>query len=220
MNPSGPHIKVIIAEDQTIVLHALILMLKTLKNIEVIGSAQNGDELLKLLERTRPDVILTDINMPVLSGIDASRIINEKMPWIKVIALSVYDHPVYIKKMFKNGAKGFVSKFATEQELEKAINTVFGGEIYISEEISRTMLRDFSEIENSNVTSDYFSLTSREIEIIQLLADGLFTREIAEKLFISDKTIERHKTNILKKLNLRNTPQLIREAILKGIILV
>jgi DNA-binding NarL/FixJ family response regulator len=156
--------------------------------------------------------------MPKMNGTEALKLIDEKMPWVKVIALSMYDHPVYIKKMFKNGAKGFISKNAANMELDKAIKTVYDGDIYISEEISRIMLRGYSNTTDSDEDPDYNSLTSREIEIIQLLSDGLYTREIAAKLFISDKTVERHKTKILKKLKLRNTAQLIKVAIIKGII--
>jgi DNA-binding NarL/FixJ family response regulator len=210
---------VIIAEDQSIILHSLVILVKTFKNIEVIGTAANGKELLKLLEESRPDVILTDIQMPHLDGIEATRIINEKMPWIKVIALSMYDHPVYIKKLLKNGARGFVSKNASENELEKAISTVYNGDLYFSEGISKTLLREVSDQSVLNDNFNYNSLTSREIQIIELLADGFYTREIAEKLFVSNKTVERHKTNILKKLNLRNTAQLVKTALQKGIII-
>ncbi|MCK9424160.1 MAG: response regulator transcription factor [Bacteroidales bacterium] len=219
MNPPNIHIKVIIAEDQSIILHSLVILVKTFKNIEVIGTAANGKELLKLLEESRPDVILTDIQMPHLDGIEATRIINEKMPWIKVIALSMYDHPVYIKKLLKNGARGFVSKNASENELEKAISTVYNGDLYFSEGISKTLLREVSDQSVLNDNFNYNSLTSREIQIIELLADGFYTREIAEKLFVSNKTVERHKTNILKKLNLRNTAQLVKTALQKGIII-
>ena len=207
-----------IAEDQAIILHSLMILINSIPNIEVIGTALNGLDLLTLLENDKPDVILMDINMPKMNGIEATKILDEKMPWVKVIALSMYDHPVYIKKMFKSGAKGFVSKNATKMELGKAIQMVYGGEIYISEEISRILLREYSSATDSDEEGDYTSLTSREIEIIQLLADGLYTKEIAEKLFISDKTVERHKTNILKKLKLRNTAQLVKVAITKGII--
>jgi len=207
-----------IAEDQAIILHSLMILLNSLQNIEVIGTALNGVELMALLEKDKPDVILMDINMPKMNGIEATKIIDAKMPWVKVIALSMYDHPVYIKKMFKSGAKGFVSKNATKMELGKAIDMVYNGDIYISEEISRILLREYSNTADSDENADYTSLTSREIEIIQLLADGLYTKEIAEKLFISDKTVERHKTNILKKLKLRNTAQLVKVAITKGII--
>lgn len=207
-----------IAEDQAIILHSLMILLNSLENIEVIGTALNGVDLLTLLEKNKPDVILMDINMPKMNGIEATKIIDAKMPWVKVIALSMYDHPVYIKKMFKSGAKGFVSKNATKMELGKAIEMVYNGDIYISEEISRILLREYSNTTDSDDNADYTSLTSREIEIIQLLADGLYTKEIAEKLFISDKTVERHKTNILKKLKLRNTAQLVKIAITKGII--
>jgi len=207
-----------IAEDQAIILHSLMILLNSLQNIDVIGTALNGVDLLALLEKEKPDVILMDINMPKMNGIEATKIIDAKMPWVKVIALSMYDHPVYIKKMFKSGAKGFVSKNATKMELGKAIEMVYNGDIYISEEISRILLREYSNATDSDENADYTSLTSREIEIIQLLADGLYTKEIAEKLFISDKTVERHKTNILKKLKLRNTAQLVKVAITKGII--
>ena len=218
MNPPVKKIKLMIAEDQAIILHSLMILLNSIPNIEVIGTALNGLELMALLETEKPDVILMDINMPKMNGIEATKILDEKMPWVKVIALSMYDHPVYIKKMFKSGAKGFVSKNATKMELGKAIQMVYGGEIYISEEISRILLREYSSATDSDEEGDYTSLTSREIEIIQLLADGLYTKEIAEKLFISDKTVERHKTNILKKLKLRNTAQLVKVAITKGII--
>ena len=207
-----------IAEDQAIILHSLMILLNSLQNIDVIGTALNGVDLMALLEKEKPDVILMDINMPKMNGIEATKIIDAKMPWVKVIALSMYDHPVYIKKMFKSGAKGFVSKNATKIELGKAIEMVYNGDIYISEEISRILLREYSNASDSDENADYTSLTSREIEIIQLLADGLYTKEIAEKLFISDKTVERHKTNILKKLKLRNTAQLVKVAITKGII--
>ncbi len=218
MNSPAKTIKLMIAEDQAIILHSLMILLNSLQNIEVIGTALNGVELMALLEKDKPDVILMDINMPKMNGIEATKIIDAKMPWVKVIALSMYDHPVYIKKMFKSGAKGFVSKNATKMELGKAIEMVNHGDIYISEEISRILLREYSNSSDSDENADYTSLTSREIEIIQLLADGLYTKEIAEKLFISDKTVERHKTNILKKLKLRNTAQLVKVAITKGII--
>ena len=218
MNPPVKKIKLMIAEDQAIILHSLMILLNSIPNIEVIGTALNGLDLLTLLENDKPDVILMDINMPKMNGIEATKIIDAKMPWVKVIALSMYDHPVYIKKMFKSGAKGFVSKNATKMELGKAIEMVYNGDIYISEEISRILLREYSNSSDSDDNADYTSLTSREIEIIQLLADGLYTKEIAEKLFISDKTVERHKTNILKKLKLRNTAQLVKVAITKGII--
>jgi len=207
-----------IAEDQAIILHSMMILLNSIQNIEVIGTALNGLDLMELLEKEKPDIILMDINMPKMNGIEACKIIDAKMPWVKVIALSMYDHPVYIKKMFKSGAKGFVSKNATKMELGKAINMVYDGEIYISEEISRVLLREYSNTDDSNGDGDFTSLTSREIDIIQLLADGLYTKEIADKLFISDKTVERHKTNILKKLKLRNTAQLVKVAITKGII--
>jgi len=220
MNPPIRQIKVMVAEDQAIILHSLLIILGTIPNIEITGTASNGADLIRLLEKVKPDIILMDIGMPYMNGIEATRVIDEKMPWVKVIALTMDDHPVYMKKMFKSGAKGFLSKNAPVHDIARAIQMVYEGEIFISEEISRVMLKDYSNTAEPGDNPDYSSLTPREIEIIQLLSEGLYTREIAEKLFISDKTVERHKTNILKKLRVRNTAQLVRVAISKGIISV
>ena len=120
-------IKIMIAEDQVITLHALKSLLDGYLNLEVIGEAQNGVELMRLMEKDKPDIILMDINMPVLNGFETMRIIDEKMPWVKVIALSMYDHPIYIKQMLKAGAKGFISKNSSLDELYQAIVEVHNG---------------------------------------------------------------------------------------------
>jgi len=211
-------IKIVVAENEAIILHALLILLRSVEGTEVIGTARNGEELLQLLKIKKPDIILMDINMPVINGIEATKIIDQKMPWVKVIALSMDEHPSHVKKMFRSGAKGFLLKNTHEVQLGVAIRKVFEGEVYISEEVSKMMLNEYPENSEPSENGGYKPLTNREIEIIQLLSDGLYTKEIAEKLFISDKTVERHKTNILKKLHLRNTAQLIKFAMKKGII--
>ncbi len=219
MNPPSTHIKLMIAEERCIILQSLVALCRTFKNMEVIATARNGTEWMQILETARPEIIITGIQMPFRDGFESTRTINEKLPLIKVIVLSMYDHPAYVKKLLKIGVRGFISKNASENELEKAILSVFNGDIYLSEEISRSIINDFSDPTGSTVIQNYNSLTFREIQIIQLLSDGCYTREIAEKLFISPKTVERHKTNILKKLNLRNTAHLVKMAIQNGIIL-
>lgn len=154
-----------------------------------------------------------------MNGMEATKLIDEKMPWVKVIALSMYDHPVYIKEMMKNGASGFLSKNCSVKELFDAIRTVYAGKTYLSTEIQRSVLNEYTKHSKENDTDGINSLTSREIEIIQKLAGGQTTREIANRLFISSKTVERHKTNILHKLRLRNTHQLVKLASEKGLLL-
>ncbi len=219
METTKERIKIMIAEDQGLFRHALASLLKRVEGFEVIGLAGNGMEVLKQLETARPDIILMDIKMPQMNGIEATRKINEKMPWIKIIGLSMYDHPTFIKEMLRNGAKGFLSKDCTFEELREAIQTVFAGGTYLCKNAAKVVINEFSSNSTISEITGIQSLTSREIEIIRLLAEGNITKEIATKLFISEKTVDRHKTNILKKMKLKNTPQLIKVAVDQGIIL-
>jgi two-component system response regulator NreC len=219
METTKEHIKIIVAEDQGLIRHALASLLKRIDGFEVVGLAGNGMEVLTLLETLRPDIILMDIKMPKMNGIETTRKVNEKMPWIKIIGLSMYDHPTFIKEMLRSGAKGFLSKDCAFEELREAIQTVFAGETYLSKNASRMVIDEFSKNSTMPETGGIQSLTTREIEVIQLLAEGNITKEIATKLFISEKTVDRHKTNILKKLNLKNTAQLVKIAVDQGIIL-
>jgi two-component system, NarL family, nitrate/nitrite response regulator NarL len=210
--------KIMIAEDQLLLMDSLVSLLRDFDEFEIIGLAGNGLELLQLLEKEKPDVILMDIKMPIMNGVEVTKVINDKMPWVKVIALSMYDHPVFIKEMLKSGAKGFLSKNCKKEELYEAIKNVQGGKTYLSKNAQEIVLQGFANDQTMENFDSSKSLTSREIEIIQLLAEGLYTKEIALKLFISEKTVERHKTNILKKMQLRNTAQLVKVAVERGII--
>ena len=218
MKNANAKITIMVADDLGLILHSLVTLLNGVEDFEVIGTAQNGIVLLQLLEEKKPDVVIIDINMPKMSGIEVSKIIDGKMPWIKIIALSMYSHPQYIKAMLRNGAKGFLSKNCMAEELFDAIRAVNDGKTYLDKHCSDIILHNFSQIETDR-KNDMQLLTAREIEIIRVLADGMVTREIAEKLFISEKTVERHKTNILKKLGLRNTAQLIKVAVEQGILI-
>jgi DNA-binding NarL/FixJ family response regulator len=218
MKSEREKIKIMVADDQGLILYSLVNLLNTEEDFDVIGTAQNGVILLQLLEEKKPDVILIDINMPKMSGIEVSKIIDGKMPWIKIIALSMYSHPQYIKAMLRHGAKGFLSKNCLPQELFEAIRAVVENKTYLDKHCSEIILHNYTRI-GSEAETDMHLLTAREIEIIRALSGGLVTREISEKLFISEKTVERHKSNILKKLGLRNTAQLIKEAVEQGILI-
>ena len=211
-------IRIMIAENQGIILHSLISLIGSLGGIEITGTASDGDELLKKLEGTKPDVILLDVKKPGLTGIEVTRIIDEKMPWVKVISLSRHNHPFFIKEMLKHGAKGFLSKNCTVEELYEGIKSVYNGKTYFCSLCSKVILRDYvSESEAGSV--DYRTITPREVEIIGYLSDGFSTKEISNKLFISCATVERHKSNLLKKMNLRNTAHLVKVAVENGLLI-
>jgi len=209
-----------IAEDQGLIRHSLAALLSAVDGFQIVGLAANGEELLKQLELVKPDVILMDIKMPKMNGIEVTKTIDEKMPWVKVIALSGFDHPVYIKEMLKNGAKGFISKNCSIEELCEAIRMVNSGAQYFCKTISSIVFHDFTRTFSENGNSLIYSLTPREIEVIKMLASGMVTKEIANAMFISDKTVERHKSNLLKKLQVKNSAHLIKLAVEKGILII
>jgi len=211
-------IRLLIAESQNIVMQALILLVESIGGIEIAGTAVGGDEVLQALVRAKPDVVLLDIRKPGPSKIEVTRNIDEKMPWVRVISLSDNTHPVYIREMLKHGAKGFLTRDCTRDELRESIQKVYEGKTFFCNASSRTLLREMRP-EESPGTPDLGNVTHREIEILGYIADGRSTREISEKLFISTATVERHKSNLLKKLNLRNTAHLVRVAVENGLLI-
>jgi len=211
-------IRIMIAENQGIILHSLIALIESFGDFEITGTACDGYELLKKLEGNKPDVVIIDVKKPGLTGIEVTRIIDEKMPWVKVISLSRHNHPFFIKEMLKHGAKGFLSKNCTVAELQEGIKSVYIGKTYFCSLCSKVILRDYiSEPEVGSV--DFRTITPREVEIIGYLSDGYSTKEISDKLFISNKTVERHKSNLLKKMKLRNTAQLVKVAVENGLLI-
>jgi DNA-binding NarL/FixJ family response regulator len=209
-------IKIIIAESSQIMAHSLAALLKIENSIEIQGIASSGTELLQLLEKNKPDIVLMDINMPEMNGVEVTRAIDERMPWVKVIALTRMDQAVFVKKMTKAGARGFVSKNGRPEDLFTAIQMVYEGKTFYCQ---RTLKGFTSETEPDQTHGPVVTnpmLTASELDIIKLISDGYLTREIADKTFTSEKTVERHKTNIMKKFSLRNTAQLVKIAVEQG----
>jgi len=214
-------INIMIVDDHQIIIDGIKSVLSDESTIFVIAEANNGRDAIALLENKAVDIILMDIEMPILNGCDATAIITAKYPYIKVIALTTYDEKSIVKKMLNSGASGYVLKNINKQILIKAIDTVARGEIYYSSEIP-ILLANNTTIANDIIpqkqTTQNTILSTREIEIVQLIANGLSSNEIADKLFLSPKTIETHRTNIMRKLDIRNVVGLVKYAIKNGLI--
>jgi DNA-binding NarL/FixJ family response regulator len=193
------------------------MLLANVDNIEIVGEASNGKELLALLETTAVDIILMDISMPEMNGIEATVIVNNKKPWIKVIGLSIHSQAVIIKKMLAAGAYGYVTKNSSSSEIFTAIDKVRNNQKYLCPEALTSLTNDLAGQDDESMHAPQISL--KELEVIRLIAEGLNNNDIASKMFVSAKTIERHKTNLFKKLKLTNSASLINYAIKNNLLI-
>jgi len=211
-------IKILLVEDHTLVRKGLVSLLESESEIEVVGEAENGREALAMAESLQPDIIVMDMSMPELNGLDATRQILKSNPLTSIIILTMYTDEEYVIEVIKTGAKGYLFKQAAPTELITAINTVNKGEIYLSPQISETVKELIkTEIPRNSSKKDNV-LTSREREIVQLIAEGNSNKKIAEVLFISVKTVDSHRTKIMSKLKLHSTADITRYAIRKGLV--
>ena len=208
---------IIIVDDHLIFRQGLKSIISIENIANVIGEASNGLELLKLLTNLKPDLVLMDIDMPHMNGLDATEKAMELMPELKIIAFSMFSDEEYYYKMIDRGVKGFILKTSGIKELENAIQNVMSGDSYFSNELLRKIINNFGHSTNNKPTLQD-NLTEREIEILQQICLGLSTDEIAEKLFISPKTVKSHKSNLLEKTVCKNTPALILFAIKNKIV--
>jgi len=204
-------IKILLTDDHVIVRDGIKTLLKNEKDLHVVAEANNGQEALNVLSKEKVDVVLMDINMPGIDGLKASEIIKDKYGSVKVIALTMYREMHMVEAMFKAGAKAYLLKSCSKEELISAIQDVHEGSEYLEE----ALREDFSTYINkpmSKSQSQGPSVSKREKEVLQLISEEHTTSEIAEKLFISVTTVETHRKNMLKKLGLRNTAGLMRYA--------
>ena len=212
-------IKVLIADDHTIVRKGLCSLLRGENDITVIGEARDGKEAIRKVRELSPDVIVMDINMPLLNGIEATINIKKIHPSMGIIILTMYSDEGYVHEAILAGASGFLIKNTIPQDLCAAIRAVSRGESFLSPSISKTVIESYTKL---NPSQDgklrKKELTAREREVVQLIAEGYSNREISELLFISSKTVEVHKHNIQKKLNISGTALLTQYAIRKGLI--
>ena len=211
-------IKVLVADDHTILRQGIKSLLDNQEGIEVIGEAKDGREALRIIEETLPDVILMDIAMPGLNGLEATRRIKKKFPRMKVLVLTMYTNEEYIFQILNAGANGYLVKETAFQDLISAIKAVYKNEAFMSPSISKKVINSYIKRAQDDEEKTCEILTTREREILQLIAEGNSSKKIAEALFISPKTVETHRTHIMDKLNIHNRTGLVKYAIRKGIV--
>jgi two-component system response regulator NreC len=212
-------IKVVLADDHKIVRKGLRSLIEDEIDLEVVGEAATGREAIELTEEENPDVVLMDISMPRLNGFEATRRIMESRPGIKVLMLTVHDNEDYIFRSLEAGASGYLIKETAPERLIEAIHTVKGDGAYLGSSITAEVVRRFRKDTKGQDGIEVFDqLTGREKEILQLIAEGNSTKEIADLLYISTNTVSTHRKNLMEKLDLHNVAQLTQYAISKGLI--
>lgn len=199
-------IRLVIADDHEIFRDGLSLMLSKQDNIQLAGQAENGRELISLVNEVRPDVIMTDVKMPVMDGIEATRTLLAQFPELKIIALSMFDEENLIVDMLEAGAKGYLLKNADKQEILEAIHSVYEDKNYYCHHTSSKLASLISKSKfNPYRKKEPAAFTEREVEIIRFICQQLTAQEIADKVFLSKRTVEGHRTRILEKMNVKNT---------------
>lgn len=202
-------IKVLIADDHSLFRKGLEQILELENDIEVVGEASNGKEVIEKAIELNPDVILMDINMPIKNGINAIKDLKEKGCPAKIIMLTVHDDQEYLLEAIRTGASGYIMKDADVDHLLKAIRDVYRGETYIQPNLSGKLIKDFDRLNYYSIRKQFeqHNLTPREIEVLLLIADGKNNKEIANELYISEKTVKNHVSNIFKKLDVNDRTQ-------------
>jgi len=213
-------ITILLADDHTIVRQGLAKLLDGDGNLCVIGEARNGREAVSKVEELRPDVVLMDIAMPVLNGIEATRQIKKASRNTKVIILSMHSHDRFISELFSLGASGYLLKDSTGDDIIRAIEAAVRGDTYLSPSISRRVVEDYISMKRVKSSEEnlYAKLSDREREVFQMVAEGRSTREISDTLCVSMSTVKTHRANIMNKLEIENLSQLIQFAIELGIV--
>jgi len=204
-----------LVDDHEVVRAGLRMLLGAEPDIEIIGEAGSGEEAVRLTRELRPDVVLMDVAMPGLGGIEATRRIKAECPEAAVLALTMHEDEQYFFEMLNAGAAGYVPKRAAPDDLASAIRTVSRGEVFLYPSLARVLVREYRSLAQGERQS---ALTPREIEVLTYIAEGCTNREIADLLCLSVKTVDRHRENILQKLNLHSRVELVRYAIEKGLI--
>jgi two-component system, NarL family, response regulator NreC len=207
-------IRILLADDHALVRHGFRMILAAQPDMEIAGEAGNGREAVELAEKLKPDVVVMDVTMPELNGIEATRRLIELSPRTRVLALSMHKDNVYVREILRAGARGYLLKDSADADLLAAVRAVAKGEGYLSPGVSDAVLSDYRR----HVTDPLDLLTTREREVLQLIAEGKNNKEIATSLNLSVYTVEAHRGRVMEKLNLHSTGELVRFAVRSGLI--
>lgn len=213
-------IRIIFADDHVIVRDGLRALLKSDPQFSLLGEGADGQEALELVAKYHPDVAMLDISMPRMNGIEATKVIKKEHPSTRIMILTIHENEQYVYEMLQAGADGYVLKNAEKKEIFDGIRAVAKGEHYFSSEVSKLLIGDLVKKARGNSVQEGESgseLTSRETEVLKFIAEGLTSRQIAEKLFLSVSTVNSHRANLKKKLNIRDTAGLVKYALQAGL---
>lgn len=213
-------IKILLADDHQIVLDGLKSLLSDINDFEVIGAVINGKDAVDFIAtKEKPDIAVLDIDMPVMNGINATREIKKNFNGVRVLTLSMHNEKGVIQTLMDAGADGYILKNSSREELEKGIRAICRGETFFSTDVTMSLLNQSTEITaNNELPEEVKDLTEREVEILKLVAEGYSNKEIGERLFISHRTVDTHRTNLMKKMDVHNVAGLIRIALKSGLV--
>ena len=205
-------ISIMIADDHQLLIDGIKSALSNIEDFNIVGEAHHGYQVLEQLESgLKPDIILMDINMPKLDGLECTKLVSRQYPEIGIIALSQFDEKRFVKRMLKNGASGYLLKDSSKEEIEKAVRTVADGNKYFSDKLSVRLIEQ--ELKSENTSALFPKLTARELEVLNLICQDMSSQEISEKLFISFHTVESHRANLMQKAGVSKTAGLVRWAV-------
>lgn len=213
------NIHILLADDHTILRAGLKMMLNAQPDMEVVGEAQDGRQAIHEAQRLHPDIILMDITMPDMNGIEATKQVKKQLPEVKVLILTMHENEEYVFQALRAGASGYMLKEAADTDLINALRIIQSGNFYLSPAAQSVMVGDYLQRVRAGEEKDsYSSLTEREREILKLVAEGFTNNQIAERLVISPKTVDTHRTHIMDKLNLHSRAELVKYAMRRGLL--
>ena len=211
-------IRLLLVDDHAVVRTGLRMLLENEEDIEIVGEAGTGQAALQMVERLQPDMVLMDIGLPDMTGIEVTRQVKQQWPQVAIVALTIHEDEEYFFQMLQAGANGYVPKRAAPEELLTALRTAADGGVYLYPSLARLLVRDYLSGDREAAPAGIDGLTDREQEVLAHLAEGASNQEIADTLNISPKTVARHRENLMRKLNLHSRSELVKYAIRKGII--
>jgi two-component system response regulator NreC len=216
---TSARVRILLADDHAVVREGIRMILEAQPDFEVVGEAADGEEAVQMARRLNPDVVVMDISMPKLSGVEATQAIKEALPGVQVLILTMHEEQSYLFQLLRLGAAGYVLKRAAASDLVEAVRATARGETFLYPAVAQSIVQDYLErLRTGEGSERYGGLTYREREILVLIAEGLTNAQIAERLVISVKTVQTHRAHIMKKLDLHDRSLLVRYAVRKGLI--